>query len=76
MTLARTAGGAAEITLTSIDTLVTVATAEFDLDIPAASITEVQEGVTWYYNLWTTLGSADPIRQRHGKFVLQQSIEV
>lgn len=51
-------------------------TANFRLTLSAADLAGFVEGTTYYYNIWSKLGSADPLLRAKGTFSLGASIEL
>lgn len=51
-------------------------TAEFLISLSRTDLTDLKEGRTYYYNIWSRLGSADPQLQVKGKLVVNPSLEI
>lgn len=77
ITFASTAGGVPVLEFAALPQvgLIDAAGAAWQFVLTAADLSALNEGVTYFYNLWTDNGSGDVLLQAYGEFKLNTSIE-
>jgi hypothetical protein len=74
LTVGVNAGAVPFVEFNSHYTLIDPPTATFNITVPNAELTDLLEGKTYYYNIWSQGLSGDPRLQCKGKIVLNKSI--
>lgn len=78
LVIASSESGSPELEFTTDDTQITledVATANFSIVLDPADVTVLNEGTTYYYNIWTEDSDGDRLLQARGLIRLRSSIE-
>lgn len=77
MNIGKTEKGAAEVSVssaTSAITLVDAETGKWSANIPHSTLSSLSEGKRYYYMITSNLSGDDPTVQAHGRFILKKAI--